>query len=173
MCSLHEQHAWGEVIQLPLLHPGRREWASGLAHGSVSSEKTYSSLTMSRNDDLKKFLKHRLSTARTHLHTWHRPVGFSFMLYTAYPLPSWVSARNDWGCAQNCDPRLQWWRQWDFPRLWCVNEATVILTDARARTHTRMSTCFRNVAAQGDFGGWVISTYNIHIIVFLFFFFFF
>lgn len=49
----------------------------------------------------------------------------------------------------------------------------MILTDARARTHTRMSTCFRNVAAQGDFGGWVISTYNIHIIVFLFFFFFF
>lgn len=48
----------------------------------------------------------------------------------------------------------------------------MILTDARARTHTRMSTCFRNVAAQGDFGGWVISTYNIHIIVFLFFFFF-
>lgn len=33
-----------------------------------------------------------------------------------------------------------------------------------------MSTCFRNVAVQGDFGGWVISMYNIHIIVFLLFF---
>lgn len=60
---------------------------------------------------------------------------------------SQMNSLNDLSCTQTCDPSLQRLCLYDFIMLQSLNEATAVFKN----THTRMFTCFRNVA-QGYFG---------------------
>lgn len=85
---------------------------------SAQKKKNYSFLTMSWNDDLIKFPKHRISTATIHLYTWHRAVGFyliygEHVLSFAQPERKW-RARNAWS-ARLCS---RWWAR---GRIWVVS----------------------------------------------------